>query len=485
VAQAPSQPPPQDDEPLIAGCIRGNDDAWEALDARHGLPMEAVVLRVLDERRPGHVDEARSVVKRVLDHLGRDRAAALRAWPPTSSLRHYLAVVARQVAESHVQDATPTINLMAALPAPAAFLDGLMEEQSARELTEALDRFSPQVAAVVRLRLRGVDRQGIAATLGTPRRNVLAILERVAQRLGEMHEDSQDPATDVWRVMLDCASVTDRAQLALRTEADPALQALRTSIDEAWRALRERSLSRLLPRTPTCLEATAIAAFADGSMRGAGRAKAEGHIATCARCVDTAARLTMDLRVHAALKEAGGHDRDIALAAACLSTGRYLAAELLCQRAMTRGVARAEPLLRVAHIGLALTGDRAARPAFEPSQVRATGLPSDEDAPLTAFEALFQGDPHAAARAIDDRIAKQNLGTRLRLLATAAGHDLVEAQKIATEVVGWKRADPGLRDESEAVRALPHTHAFPRETLHERLDDLVPELVRHLLRGPG
>jgi DNA-directed RNA polymerase specialized sigma24 family protein len=486
MAQVPSQPPLQDEAPLVEGCIQGEAGALAQLEERHGLLMEAVVLRVLDERRPGHVEEAASVVARVVDHLRRDDAAALRAWQPPMSLRHYLAVVARQVTESHVQDATPTIDLIGALPAPAAFLDDLLvEDPSAKELSAAVNRFSPQVAAVVRLRLRGVDRQGIAATLGTPRRNVATILERVAQRLGEMNEGLVEEATDTWRVMLDGASVADRAYLALRAENEPSIQALQENIAEAWDALRERSLSRLLPRTPACLEAPAIAAFADGSMRGAGRARAEGHIATCGRCVDTTARLTMDLRVLGALKDATGQDRDVALAAACLFTGRYRAAELLCERAMARGVAIAERLLRVAHVGQALMGLRVSRPPPEPSQVRATGLPSDDDAPLMAFEALFQGDPHGAARAIDDRLAKQNLGTRLRLLAHAFGHDLEAARTLATEVVGWKRADPGLRDEAEAVRALPDTHAFPRATLLERLDDLVPELVRHILRAPA
>jgi hypothetical protein len=467
----------------VEGCLRGDGESWLSLMARHGLLLEAVVLRVLDERRPGHVDEAGSVVDRVVDHLRRDGGAALRAWDASASLRHYLAVVARHVAEGHVQDATPTIDLMGSLSAPVGFSGEPSDTRPARELSAALERFSPQVAAVVRLRLRGVDRQGIAATLGTPRRNVLTILERVAVRLGEMHEEQDEAATDTWRVLLDCASVLDRMHLALRTESDPEFQSLRAAIHSAWRGLRERSLTQLLPRTPSCLDEATIAAFADGSMRGAGRAKAEGHIATCGRCVDTTARLTMDLRVQAALREASGHHRDVALAAACLYTGRYLAAQLLSERAMVLGAERAALLARVARIGRALSGDEEARTSFEPSQVRATGVPSDDEAPLSAFEALFKGNPHAAARAIDDQVAKQNLGTRLRLLAAAAGHDTAFAYRLATEVVAWKRADPDLRDEAEAIRALPPKQLFPRETLLERLDDLIPELVRFLLRG--
>lgn len=478
----PSSFPPQslDDAPLVEACITGEPEAWRLLEARHGLLLEAIVVRVLDERRPGHLEEAPAVVNAVMNHLRASDAEALRIWDPGASLRHYLAVVARHVAEGHVQDATPTIDL-GSLPAPAAFLDDLMAAEPAKEISAAVDRFSPQVGAVVRLRLRGVDRQGIAAALGTPRRNVLASLERVAQRLGEMHDGDAESAPDAWRLVLDCATLAERAHLALRTENDPAFRAMRTAIGEAWDALRERSLSRLLPRTTSCLDAVGIAAFGDGSMRGAGRARAEGHIATCGRCVDQTARLTMDLRMVPALRDAAEEDRDVALAAACLSTGRYNAAELLAERAMGRGMDRAVPLMRIARIGRALTGAPSKRTTFEPSQVVQTGVPSDEEAPLVAFDALYQGNPHAAARAIDDEIAKQNLGTRLRLLAAAAGHDLDLAQKLATDIVGWKRADPALRDEAEAVRALPEACPLPHETLYERLEDLVGELTRHAL----
>ncbi|MFW6051025.1 MAG: RNA polymerase sigma factor [Myxococcota bacterium] len=483
---SPSSPPsPLDDGPLVEACLRGDPEGWRQLEARHGLLMEAVVLRVLDERRPGHLDDAPAVLDAVNDELRAHDAEALRAWEPSSTLRHYLAVVARQVAETRVQDATPTVGL-GSLPAPAAFLDDLIASEPAEQVSAAVDRFSPQVGAVVRLRLRGVDRQGIAAALGTPRRNVLASLERVAERLGELHEGEEAAATEAWRLVLDCATVAERAHLALRTESEPAFQKVRESVGEAWHALRERSLSMLLPRTPSCLDAAGIAAFADGSMRGAGRARAEGHIATCGRCVDQTARLTMDLRVTAALRDAGDQDRDLALTAACLATGRYGAATVLAERAMARGVDKAVPLVRVARIGRGLAGERAAHTTFEPSQVVQTGVPSDEEAPLVAFDALYQGNPHAAARAIDDRIAKQNLGTRLRLLAAAAGHDLEMAQKLATDIVSWKRVDPALRDEAEAVRALPDTRPLPREILHERLDDLIGELTRFiLLQYPG
>lgn len=481
MASASSPPLPLDDGPLVAACIVDNAEAWQLLEARHRLLIEAVVVRVLDERRPGHLDETVAVANEVFNHLKANGAEALRTWEPSASLRHFLASTARQVAESHVQDATPTIAI-GSLPAPAVYLDDLMADEPAEQITQALDRFSPQVGAVVRLRLRGVDRQGIAAALGTPRRNVLASLERVAQRLGGMHEGEEQAATDAWRLVLDCAPLAERAWLALRTESEPAFQALRKSVDEAWTALRHRSLSVLLPRTPNCLDTPGIAAFADGSMRGAGRARAEGHIATCGRCVDRTARLTMDLRVHPALKEAE-HDRDLALAAACLATGRYGAAELLAEKAMGRGIDKAGPLTRIARIGRGLEGENLEDTSFESSQVVQTGVPSDEEAPLVAFDALYQGNPRAAARAIDDRAAKQNLGTRLRLLAMAAGHDLEAAQKLATEIMGWKRADPGLRDEAEAVRALPETRPLPRETLRERLDDLIPELTRFVLRG--
>jgi len=113
--------------------------------------------------------------------------------------------------------------------------------------------------------------------------------------------------------------------------------------------------------------------------------------------------------------------------------------------------------------------------------VVATHIPADDEAPLVAFEALALEDPHTAWRAIDDHVARQTLGARLRLLAAASGHDLEGARALADEVVGAPEIDPGLTVDADAVRALPERAALPREILVERLRAVLPEAVRFVL----
>lgn len=485
MAEMPMPPPyaQSSDEALVDGCIGGDEDAWKALDARHGRLVEAVVTRVLDQRRPGHLDDVPPIVQSVVGHLRRNGAGPLRTWDGACDLKHYLAVVARQKAEEHVQEATPVANLVASLPTPAAvFLDDLVGVEPAKRITDALDRLSPHVTAMVRLRLRGLEREGIAAALGMPRHTVTQNLERIAERLGEMQHDDDPSAARAWRMLLDCAPMGDKVELAIRTEDEPAFQQTRSMAEGTWRAVRERALTHPHPRTGACLYERDVAAFVDGSIRGADRARAEGHLATCPRCIDSVATLTTDVRVFGPLREARHADREVAVAAACISTTRFLAGELLASRAIERGCDRGEDLARLARVGLGLEGGRRGEEfRWEPSRVVSAEIPSDEEAPLVAIEALVHADPHAAGRAIDDHMAKSTLGARLRLLAAAAGSDFDQAKRVVEQMETRRVSDPGLSGDADAVRALPEGRALPREILVERLRDAIPEAVRFVL----
>jgi hypothetical protein len=114
--------------------------------------------------------------------------------------------------------------------------------------------------------------------------------------------------------------------------------------------------------------------------------------------------------------------------------------------------------------------------------VPAPMIPNDDAAPLVALDALARGEVSTASRAIDDHVAKSSLGMRLRLMAAAAGHDLVEAQRLAQEVLARRNLEPALVGEARAVAALPEGRTLPREVLSRQLLLLLPDVLRHVLR---
>jgi hypothetical protein len=149
-----------DDASLADGVVRGDTEAWTALLDRYGRLVETVVVRVVDERRGGaRVEEVPGAYDVALEQLRRNEFGPFRTWGGACTLRHYLAVLARASASAYLQDVTPPAALIAALPTPAAiFLDEIVMAPPAREITDALDRLPPNVGAVLRLRLRGLDR---------------------------------------------------------------------------------------------------------------------------------------------------------------------------------------------------------------------------------------------------------------------------------------------------------------------------------------
>lgn len=473
-----------DDATLVDGCLRDDADAWAALRRRHGALVHAVAVAALDGPRVSELDPD-AVVELVWQHLIAHAGAPLRAWTGECQLRSYLATLARHEARRHGERSTSPATFVASLPTPSGlFLDDLLAVEPAARVEETLEKLPPNIGALVRLRLRGLSRDDIAATLGMSPITVRSNLERVAARLCELDASELDTAL-IWRAVLDAADVEGRVSLALRTEDDDDFRAVRSLIEKTWRAVGERALGRPTARGATCLDDRTTAAFVDGTLRGAGRARAEGHVATCPRCIDEAAALVLDLRLAPPLRDAADLDTGVAVAAACLATARFAAAEQLTTRAMARGKNGrvTADLHRLAQAGRLLEGGARKR-AEQTSAVVATHVPDDDEAPLIAFEALVLSDPHTAWRAIDDHVARQSLCGRLRLLAAAA-QDLDAARPLAQTVLEQGTSDPGYGQDARAVVALPSGCALPREILVERLRALIPEAVRFVLTRPA
>jgi len=467
-----------DDGSLVAKVVEGDAGAWAEVRRRHALLVRSVVVRVLDERRATEavLDELPTIDERVWDRVARNDASILRLWNG-GRLAPYLAVLARQEAERHIEDETPAAPLMAHLPTPIHLArDSTVADGGATKLEGVLARLEPRAGAMVRLRQRGLGLGEIAATLGQPRTAVREDLEQLAARLAKAHGGPD--ATPAWSVLLDAVTVPARVDVALRTEDDGAFRRMRSLVEASWRRLRERTLLERVGWMPGPLQdAAQLAAFVDGSLRGSARAKAEGHLMTCRRSVDAVAMLVMDLRGASLLRAAAHLHDDVALAAACLATTRFRSASALAARAADLGVEQGARLDRLARAAAALQGgDRES--VEEPSRVRTTLVPSDDEAPLVALEALAAGEPSDAYRAIDDHAAKQTVGLRLRMLAAASGPDLPEARRIARSFADPTGSDPGLLDDALAVIALPENRPLPVEVLTERLRDVVRDAIR-------
>lgn len=468
-----------DDKALTEGCVSGDEDAWKVLAERHGRLIDVAIARVIDERRQGALADVPPVHARVMDALRKEQAAGLRHWAGASRLRSYLALIARRVALAHTQDDTPPATLMASLPTPDSIhLEDIALSEPLRDVSAVLDRLAPNVVALVRLRVRGLDRDAIAQTLGVGAQNVTASLERIAQRLGETHVRDTEAGVAVWRVLLDVAGTEEHVRVAIRTEDDTSFAKLRSVAEGVWRVLREKWAAPMpQPRGPVCLDDGTTAGFVDGTLRGPARARVEGHVVTCARCIDEVATLARDLVAVDVLREAEQLPHVVALAAACIATTRFRAGEDLAHTALAESPEAARDLVRLAQLGRALEGGGGERRAPSVSGV-ASRLPTDDEAPLMAFEALVAGEPGTAASAIDDEIARRPLGARLRLLAAAAGHDLARARALATAIRSKPHGEPGLGGDADAVLALPEGRKMPREILNDRLRDALPEAVR-------
>jgi len=470
-----------DDDAVVRGCIDGDGDAWAALRSRYQYDVETIVIRVLDERRVGELDlrEVPSIADHCFRALKRNDAGPLRLWNG-GRLRPYLATIIRQEAEEHAMEDTPLQPLVAHPPTPAPMdLDRRALSEPALRVREAIAKLAPRATAMLRLRLRGLRRGEIAATLGQPVTALQEDLGLLAERLAGAQGEGAEPA---WRILLDCATTEERVETALRTEDDEDFREIREVAGASWRHVREDALVARLPRTPGPLQdATGVASFVDGSWRGAERTRAEGHLATCGRCVDTVAMLILDLRALDIRRAAHG-GRCSQIAASCIATGRFVAGRVLAQAAETQEQTEvAKLLVRMANVGSSLEEGTRERDSQGSRVFSMAALPTDVEAPVVAFEALVAGDPIAAERAIDDHVAKQTVGQRLRLLALAVDPDRTDAHAAATKVMASASPDPGLRGDAETILALPKNRGLPQECLAERLRDALPDGVRFLV----
>jgi len=470
------------DRIVVDGCVSGDPDAFEALWQRCGRLAHTTIARTLDAHGRGDAREAPSIYRRLQSDIRHSRSGILRRLGPDASLRHCLTVLAMEAASTHVEDETPVARMMSPAPTPAELLlEDLVGLGPARDVTLRLRKLSPQIMAILRFELRGLTSREISAALGTTQEAISAHLERTAQKVVELSPETADHELSLrlWRSLLSCDDVTEKVALAILCEEDPEIAAARLTAQRVWAALRDRALSVPQPHSVDCLEETTLAHFVAG-MRGAERARAEGHVTTCGRCADRVAGLVLNLRAIPTLRAAEGHGELLAVAAACVATGHPRPALAYAERAEQESTPRAEELRRLAMARRRLAVSQGELPHQESSRVVSRDdLPTDDEAPLLALEALVAGDISAAVQALDDHVAKRLVGARLRLLALASGHDLEAARALA--LVAAEGSDPDLQRDAVTVLALPAERALPREVLVERLVDLVPSVVRLML----
>lgn len=476
-----------DDEVLVLGCSRGDPEALEVLVGRHGMLAELAVLRELEEGAPRDLSGWLSAKLRAEpERLGG-------FVPGASSLRAYLAVIARQKARP--DKALRRHDLVSALPTPGPIdLAVARESLSANSLMqaakEAIARQPPNVLAVLRMRFFGLSRSHIAALLGTSEAQALSTLERVAARLGALETEMQpehvgehDDLTLAFRALLDASPPGERVRFARRTESERAVARLRAQVDMAYRWLKDQQLGMHVAPGPACLSPSSIAGYVDGSTRGAQRARAEGHLSGCSNCLDEIAALSCDLRALPLVRDALSTDRSCQVAAMAIGTSCFDAGTTLAESVAARRDGKsgrlASDLARLGRACRVLQGGAAHD--REMSGLVQRDVPSDDEAPLVAFESLALGDSGAAFRAIDEANAPAPVAARVRVLAAAAGGDAPLGHAWARAVKDGYDVDPGAVEDAECVLALGEGEALPREIIVERLRALVPDLVRVVL----
>lgn len=469
-----------DDEVVVEGCLRGDDEALSALISRHGALAELAIRR---EVGAGSSDDP-DPLDLLQGFLRSDGEGPLRTWTPAqSTLRAFLCALARRSTRSS-RAGTRVSLLMPRAPTPGALdVSTIRDEEAtlalARAAREGLARHPPNVAALVRMRLRGLDVAGIAALVGSTPAQVEASLARVAARLGAIEPEHAEDEL-FWRALLGVLPSPERVKLAVRTEKEGPLAARRARLDGAFRQLEGAMLAQEPPPHHADLGVAGIAGFVDGTMRGAARARAESQVIASPRALDEVAALAMDLRALPLVKEATWLDRRALVAAMALSSGCIEAGATLADRALGENESTAASAL--ARLGRAarLLASGAA-PERDHSGLVQRDVPADEEAALVAFESLALGDPGAALRAIDEAGAQAPVAARLRMIAASASGEGEVAHTWATEVKRGYDLDPGAVEDANLVLALDAAEVMPRESLIERLRALLPDLVRATL----
>lgn len=466
----------EDDGRLVEACLAGDVEARARLRARHGPLVHLAAARAVDDAASA---AAPLPIAPVLDTVWARllERRELQGWAGTSLLGTYLAVRSRRIARAEASELTAP---RAGRTVPEADTRDL--DDPTDDVLRALERVPPPASALVRLRFRGLSRHDIAATLGMSQAAVGGTLDRVADRLKKA-DDLELESAALWRALLDASSVAERVDIALATELDPEWRRQRAVVERVWRRAADALLAQPTATGEQCLDDAAVAGLVDGSIRGKARARAEGHLAACPRCIDLVASLILDLKAQPTLRDGAEAGPWVRIGAAAVATGRFGLAERLLTTATELGEGPREALAdlrRLAQAGTYLDG---AGPADDQtSQVIPTPRPSPGEAPVVAFEALVLNDPRSAWLAVDDSTARGSLGARLRLLAAAAGQDLETGRLLAQEALrSTGTFDPGWIDDAEAVLTLPRGRALPREVLHHHLRALVHTAVRHVL----
>lgn len=531
------------DEVVVQGCADGDPDAEVALRARYGIAVRAVVLRVLVETDQEMSVESDRYVEDVWRSLRRSRAAPLRLWNGRSRLRTFLCQLARQETASAVKRRRETETTAHGIEPPtrqhtlAQTLDPELSERLAR-LWTALERLPPHVGAMVRLRMRGLRRSAIAAALSLPTASVQKTLEQAASRVRAALLGSDGVAPEGPDVIAQLMGVTnpgDRVRAALIAARDPAYAEHRRDARRIWATASQSVLALEPPSTALCLDDVHIAAFVDGTLRGAERARAEGHVSTCRRCVDQVSALRNDLAVLDRTPAPTRTDEEAArifLAVVCIQSGYYeLARNLLAvpaQRgvssAAARSLSRLASLCTLAPRAPEMAGDRS--PSLPPMPIddgvraaftRAAALAPEDDgllrqtseinldavmaeslpiarsgallpAPtarvpdyeplLDAASYMIQGDfPAASIRlASADGPARD----RLQVLLAAMSGDHDSASFLAA--CGRERDphDEALAADEDALAAVGEGEVLPEEVFRERLLDVLASIARSI-----
>jgi len=472
------------DEVVLAGCQAGEPEAIAVLMARHGILAELGMLRERAGMNPRELSML--LLARLSEHPERFGDFS----PSQSTLRAFLAVISRR----HAEKARAPLVAPSPTPGPldvVAAREAISSERLAQAAKETIARQPPNVTAILRMRLHGLGSAHIAALVGTSEAQVVSALEWVAQRLGALesehafeHLGEYDDLTLAFRVLLQASPPSERVRFARRTESERPLAKLRAQVDAVMRSLKSELLTTPPPGAG-CLRPSQIAGYVDGSTRGAARARAESHVSGCAACLDEIAALSCDLRALPLVRDVLSADRGAQLAAmaigiACFDAGTQLA-DAVAGRRDNRSARMAADLARLGRACRALEGGTGSGQEREMSGLVSRDVPSDDEAPVVAFEALALGDSGSAFRAIDETNARSPVAARVRVLAAAAGGDAPLGHAWARAVKDGYDVDPGAVEDAECVLSIGEGVALPREIIVERLRALVPDLVRVVL----
>lgn len=470
-----------DDDVVVEGCLRGDDEAFAALLGRHGPLAELAIRR---ESGAGTVEDP-DPLEAFGTFLRAEGELPLRSWSPAqASLRAFLSALARRSTRSSRAGTRVALLVPRAATPVALDLGAIRDEEATLELAraakESLARHPPNVEALVRLRLRGLEVAAIAALVGATPAQVESSLARVAARLGAIAPERATDDELVWRGLLCVLGPEERVRLALRTERDVTLAARRARVEAAFRQLEGAALASEPPPHAADLGVVGIAGFVDGTMRGAARARAESQVISSPRALDEVAALAMDLRAQPLARESSWLDRPTLVAAMALASGLIDAGAELAERA-GEGPHRlvATALSRIGRAARLLTSGAA--PSRDRSGLVVRDVPADDEVALVAFESLALGDPAGALRAIDDSGAHAPVAARLRMLAASACGDAELARSWAEGIREGYDLDPGAAQDAGCVLGLEPGETLPRESLVERLRSVLPDLVRATL----